>query len=126
MLNVAKVIAIIIALLVLRAIIGAIGRGVTRKKNKAAPLGVLITARTEKKAREIGNKLVEEDLATSGTVTPSVQSIYRRQDGVKEASEAMVLLKTAYAELPDLIVRVEELGGENIPEIISLSRSIVE
>lgn len=125
-LNVAKGVAIIVALLVLRAIIGAIGRGVATEENRAALLGVLITARTQTKARDIGRKLVEEDLATGGTVAPSIRSIYRREDGIREASEAMVLLKTTYAELPDLMRRVEDLGGDAVPEIIALSRSMVE
>lgn len=123
-LHVAKGIAIIIALLVLRAIIGAIGKGV-RSESADTPMGVLIATRTEEKARDLGKKLVEEGLASGGTITPSIRSIYRREDGVREAAEAMVFLKTTNAQLSDLIGRADELGGEGVPEIVAISRSMM-
>lgn len=123
-LNVAKGIAIVIALLVLREIIGSIGKGV-RAESEFSPLGVLITTRTEEKARDLGKKLVEEGLASGGTITPSVRSIYRRDDGVREAAEAMVFLKTTNAQLSDLIGRADELGEGSAPEIVAISRSMM-
>jgi|GEM_PF-4371300 len=123
-LNVAKGIAIVIALLVLRAVIGAIGRGV-RAESGDTLMAVLVTTRTEEEAHNLGKKLVEEGLASGGTITPSIHSIYRQEDGVREAAEAMVFLKTTNAQLSDLIGRADELGGESVPEIVAISRSMM-
>ncbi len=118
---IAKGIAILIALLVLWSILRAIGKGV-RAESGDAPLGVLIATRTEAQARKFGTTLVEENLATGGTVAPSIRSIYRREDGIREASEAMVFLKTTHAQLRDLIGRADELGGGKTLELVAISR----
>ncbi len=115
--QVAKGIAVLIALLVLWAIFRVIRRGV-RAESGDDPLGVLIAMRTEARAQKLGKTLVEENLATGGTVAPSIRSIYRREDGVREAAEAMVFLKTTLAHLSDLMDRAEELGGGKTPELV--------
>lgn len=115
--QVAKGIAVIVALLVLWAIFRVIRRGVGAESGDD-PLGVLIALRTEAQAQKLGKALVEENLATGGTVAPSICSIYRREDGVREAAEAMVFLKTTRAHLSDLIGRAEELGGGKTPELV--------
>ena len=115
--QVAKGIAVLIALLVLWAIFRVIRRGVGAEQGDD-PLGVLIAMRTETRAQKLGKALVEENLATGGTVAPSIRSIYRREDGVREAAEAMVFLKTTRAQLGGLIGRAEELSGGKTPEIV--------
>ena len=100
--QVAKGIAVLIALLILWAIFRVIRRGVGAEQGDD-PLGVLIAMRTEARAQELGKTLVEENLAMGGTVAPSIRSIYRREDGVREAAEAMVFLKTTRAQLSHLI-----------------------
>ncbi|MCY3869869.1 MAG: divalent cation tolerance protein CutA [Gemmatimonadetes bacterium] len=115
--QVAKGIAVLIALLVLWAIFRVFRRGL-RAEQGDDPLGVLIAMRTEARAQKLGKVLVKENLATGGTVAPSVRSIYRREDGVREAAEAMVFLKTTRAQLSDLMDRAEELGGGKTPELV--------
>ena len=115
--QVAKGIAVLIALLVLWAIFRVIRRGVGGEQGDD-PLGVLIAMRTEARAQKLGKTLVEENLATGGTVAPSIRSIYRREDGVREAAEAMVFLKTTRAQLGNLIGLTEELGGGKTPELV--------
>lgn len=115
--QVAKGIAVLIALLVLWAIFRVIRRGI-RAEQGDDPLGVLIAMRTEAQAQRLGKTLVEENLATGGTVAPSIRSIYRREDGVREAAEAMVFLKTTRAQLSHLIGRAEELGRGKTPELV--------
>ena len=115
--QVAKGIAVLIALLVLWGIFRVIRRGVGAESGED-PLGVLIATRTEARAQRLGKALVEENLAMGGTVAPSIRSIYRREDGVREAAEAMVFLKTTRAHLSDLMDRVEELGGGKTPELV--------
>ncbi|MXZ09175.1 MAG: divalent-cation tolerance protein CutA [Gemmatimonadetes bacterium] len=115
--QIAKGIGILIALLVLWAIFRVFRKGL-RAEQGDDPLGVLIAMRTEARAQKLGETLVKENLATSGTVAPSIRSIYRREDGVREAAEAMVFLKTTRAQLSNLMDRAEELGGGKTPELV--------
>ena len=115
--QVAKGIGVLIALLILWAIFRVIRRGVGAESGDD-PLGVLIAMRTEARAQKLGETLVKENLATGGTVAPSVRSIYRREDGVREAAEAMVFLRTTRAQLSHLMDRAEELGGGKTPELV--------
>ncbi|MYC14757.1 MAG: divalent-cation tolerance protein CutA [Gemmatimonadetes bacterium] len=115
--QIAKGIGVLIALLVLWAIFRVFRRGL-RAESGDDPLGVLIAMRTEARAQKLGEMLVKENLATGGTVAPSVRSIYRREDGVREAAEAMVFLKTTRAQLSSLMDRAEELGGGKTPELV--------
>ena len=115
--NIAIGIAILVALIATRSAIRALGRG---GKSADAPLGVLIATRTEAQARQLGQLLIAEHLATVGTVAPSTRSIYRRGDDVREASEAMVMLKTTQAQLGDLIARADEWAGGQTTELVAI------
>lgn len=115
--NIAIGIAILVALIAARYAIRALGRG---GKSADAPLGVLIATRTEAQARQLGQLLIAEHLATVGTVAPSTRSIYRRGDDVREASEAMVMLKTTQAQLGDLIARADEWAGDQTTELVAI------
>ena len=115
--NIAIGIAILVALIAARSAIRALGRG---GKSADAPLGVLIATRTEAQARQLGQLLIAEHLATVGTVAPSTRSIYRRGDDVREASEAMVMLKTTQAQLGDLIARADEWAGGQTTELVAI------
>jgi|GEM_PF-622257 periplasmic divalent cation tolerance protein len=118
-LNVGKGIAIIIALLVLRAIIKAIGRG-TRKDDPDAPTGVYITAETEDDAKGIAKALIEEHLATDAKIIPNVRSIYTWEGKTEDASETLLLLKTVQLRVAPLIARAEELHKYAVPDIVAL------
>jgi periplasmic divalent cation tolerance protein len=118
-LNVGKAIAILIALLVTRAIIKAIGRGV-RKEDPEAPFGVYITTKTEDEARSIASTLVEEHLASDAKILPGIRSIYAWEGKTEDASETLLLLKTVLASIPRLISRAEELHTYNVPDIVAL------
>ena len=122
-LNGAKGLAIVVALLVLRAIVRSIGRSVA-DRGPDRPMGVLITTRTEDEALTLSRTLVDESLASGGTVTSSVQSIYQVEEGVRAVPEALVMVKTTNGQLSDLVKRAEELSG-GVPEIVALPRSIV-
>ena len=119
--NIARYVAIgvaaLVVLVVLRSAIRAMGKG---GKSGDAPLGVLIATRTEAQARKLGQTLVAENLATGGTVAPSMRSIYHREDGVRESSEAIIFLKTTHAQLGDLINRADEWGGGKTSELVAI------
>lgn len=122
-LNVAKGIAAIIALLVLRQIIKSMGRGAV-VESPDTPLGIIITTRTADQAHTLGIKIIDQELATGGTVTPTIQSFYRTDNKAYAAPEAMLMLKTTNANLADIIAQTEA-NNTSAPEIIALSRSII-
>ena len=121
--NVAKGIAIIVALLVLRAIIKAIGRG-TKLESPDTPIGVMITTSTAEQALALGKQIIDQKLATGGTITPTLQSLYRKDDKAYATPEAMLVLKTTNQHLSDIITQTEK-SDISAPEIIALSRSII-
>lgn len=122
-LNVAKGIAIIIALLVLREIIKSIGRG-SAVESADTPIGVIITTRTTDQALELGKHIIDQKWATGGSITPTVQSLYRKDDTAYAAPEAMLMLKTTNQHLKDIVAQTE-LTDTSAPEIIAISRSII-
>jgi periplasmic divalent cation tolerance protein len=49
-----------------------------------------------------------------------VQSIYRWQGEVEEATEALIILKTSAELLPRLAERVAQLHSYEVPEVLAL------
>lgn len=121
--NVGKAIAIVIALLILRMIIRAIGRGAA-VESADTPLGVIITTRTIEEANVLGKQMIEQNLATGGSITPTTQSLYRKDDKAYAAPEAMLMLKTTNEHLKEIVAQTET-SSTSTPEIIALSRSII-
>ena len=122
-LNVAKGIAIVIALLVLRSIIKSIGRGVA-VESADTPIGVIITTRTTEQALNLGKEIIDQKWATGGTISPTIQSLYRNEDKAYAAPEAMLMLKTTNEHLKNIVTHTETTNT-SAPEIIALSRSII-
>ncbi len=54
---------------------------------------VYTTLGTEEDARVLARKLVEARIVACGTIIPGTTSIYRWKSGVKEETEALVVLK---------------------------------
>ncbi|MBT3605350.1 MAG: divalent cation tolerance protein CutA [Candidatus Latescibacteria bacterium] len=121
--NVGKVIAIIIALLILRWIIRAMGRGAA-VEGSDTPLGVIITTRTVEEAHTLGKQMIDQALATGGSITPTTQSLYRKDDKAYAAPEAMLMLKTTNEHLKEIVAQTET-SSTSAPEIIALSRSLI-
>ena len=118
-LNVAKGIAIVIALLVLRAIIGAIGRGVAAE-DVSSIICVFVTTPTEEEAEKIAGELMDENLVQSAKITPRIRSIYRWQDKVEDESETLTIFKTKLMHVPEIIDKVAVVHSYDVPEIIAL------
>lgn len=81
---------------------------------------VLISAPDIETAQRIGRVLVEERLAASANAVPGVRSVYRWQGAVREASEALLVVKTASARLPALAARVRDLHPYELPAVVAL------
>ena len=118
-LNVAKAIAVVIAILVLRTIIKAIGRGV-RKEDPDAPIGIYITTESEEDAKGIAKALIEEHLATDAKNFPSVRSIYTWEGKTEDSTESLLLLRTGQGRIPAAITRAEELHKYAVSDIVAL------
>jgi periplasmic divalent cation tolerance protein len=81
---------------------------------------VLTTTASADDARRLGRTLVEERLAACATVIPQVESIYRWQGKVENASEALLLFKTEVDKLPALEERLHALHSYDTPEFLVL------
>ncbi len=69
-------------------------------------------------ARDLGAKIVEEHLAACANILSGVESIYRWQEKVERADEALVLLKTTASRVAALQAKITTLHPYGLPEII--------
>ena len=81
---------------------------------------VVITAPSDK-GRTIARAIVERGLAGSVNVLPGAHTVYRRQDGIRETEEVVLLVKTRSAAVTALSAAVQELHPYANPELIALS-----
>jgi periplasmic divalent cation tolerance protein len=81
---------------------------------------VLISAPDMETAGRIGRALVEERLAASANAVPGVRSVYRWRGAVREASEALLVVKTASDRVPALAARVRDLHPYELPAVVAL------
>ena len=81
----------------------------------------LCTVPDRESGERIAKALVEERLAACVNVVPGLTSVYRWEGKVEEASEALLLIKTAASKFEALKKRVQELHPYDLPEIIALS-----
>ena len=81
---------------------------------------MLIGAPDIETAERIGRVLVEERLAASANAVPGVRSVYRWRGAVREAPEALLVVKTASARVPALAARVRDLHPYELPAVVAL------
>ena len=80
---------------------------------------VLMTAPEAGVAETIVRALVEERLAACGNIVPGAVSVYRWEGEVHRDEEAVAILKTTRAALPELLERATELHPYDVPELIA-------
>ncbi len=81
---------------------------------------VLTTAGSQDEARKIAHALVERKLAACVNIIPQIESIYRWQGKVENATEWLLVIKTkssAFAQVRDAI---RELHSYELPECLLL------
>lgn len=71
-------------------------------------------------ALRIARTLVDERLAACANLLPAVQSVYRWQGQVHEASEVLLLIKTAQDRLDALRARLVALHPYELPELVAV------
>src|SRR4051794_17738499 len=81
---------------------------------------VLSTCPDTVTARRIARALVGEGLAACVSELPGVQSTYRWQTAVEEASEVLLLIKTRAENFDALTSRVRNLHPYEVPEVIAV------
>lgn len=81
---------------------------------------VLCSCSDSEAARRIANALVEQRLAACVSILPGVESVYRWQEKIESASEALLLIKTTLEGFPALREKILELHSYDTPEIIAL------
>ena len=81
---------------------------------------VYVNTADRAEAQRIGRAIVDARLAAGANVLPEIFSIYRWQGGVREAGEAMLILKTR-SELADAVIdRVRALHSYECPSIVAV------
>ena len=83
-------------------------------------VAVLITAPDAETAERLARALVEERFAACVNVIPGMQSIYRWEGKVEEASEHLLVAKTRAARVSALAARVRALHPYALPEVVAL------
>lgn len=81
---------------------------------------VLVTGPHREGLFDLGSKLVDERLAACVNVMGEVDSVYRWEDRVQTAGEALAIVKSTEARLPELERRIRALHPYDEPEIVAL------
>jgi periplasmic divalent cation tolerance protein len=83
-------------------------------------LVVLSTATSVEEATTIARRLVEEHLAASVNVLPEARSIFVWDGSLRDAAEAVLLIKTRRERYVQLERRIRELHSYAVPAILAL------
>lgn len=71
-------------------------------------------------AQALARMLVQQRLAACVNILPAVQSVYRWQGAIEEATETTVLIKTTPARYAELEAAIRGEHPYEVPEIIAL------
>lgn len=82
---------------------------------------VLVTGPDAPTLERLGRTVVEEGLAACVNVLPGVRSVFRWQDRLEEADEALAILKSTASRLGALETRLRELHPYEEPEFLALA-----
>ena len=69
-------------------------------------------------ARNIGHKLLEEQLVACVNIIPKIESIYRWKGQIETASEVVLIAKTVEKNVNKTILRLKELHSYDVPAIL--------
>lgn len=81
---------------------------------------VYITAQDADQARQIARALVTKRLAACANIISAVESVYRWEGAIEEATECVLIAKTTDERLPDLIAETKRLHSYECPCIVAL------
>lgn len=72
---------------------------------------------SQDEAQRVASQLVEEKLIACANILPGVMSVFAWDGEVKAGTEAVAVLKTTAALLPQAIRRLEQLHSYDVPAI---------
>ena len=81
---------------------------------------VYMTAGSIEEAKNIGQKLVEQNLAACVNLLENMISIYKWEDKLEEGQEVVIIAKTRKTLMPKLIETVNSLHSYDCPCIVAL------
>lgn len=81
---------------------------------------IVIATSTEEEAEKIGKTLVEEKLAASANIIPSIKSFFFWKGEFNSVSEAIILLNTRHDLFEKIQQRARELHSYELPEVIAV------
>ncbi len=81
---------------------------------------VFVTCGSAEEGRKIARALVERRLAACVNMVSGIESVYRWQGAVEEASECLLTMKTTRAGFAPLRSAVLEMHSYELPEIVAL------
>lgn len=76
------------------------------------------TTDTLESAKTIARSLVKEKLVACVHILPKIESIYRWQGKIEEASECVILVKTSDRNVQSTIQKIRSLHPYEVPEIL--------
>jgi periplasmic divalent cation tolerance protein len=91
--------------------------------DETAPSGaslLYVTCETAEEARRLARTLVGDRSVACANIIEGMQSVYRWQGEVVEATETILLLKTVGMRVPQVIARVRELHSYAVPCVVEL------
>ena len=81
---------------------------------------VYITAGSIEEAKNIGQKLVEQNLAACVNILEKMTSIYKWEEKLEEGQEVVMIAKTRNTHMPKLIETVKRFHSYDCPCILEL------
>ena len=81
---------------------------------------VYMTADSIEEAKNIGQKLVEQNLAACVNLLENMTSIYKWEEKLEESKEVIMIAKTSKTLMPKLIETVNSLHSYDCPCILEL------
>ena len=80
-------------------------------------LVVFTTAPTEREARIIARKLIEEDLAKCVSIAP-IRSFFKWKGEMNDVSEYLLIVKATLKNYKKLEEKIKELHSYEVPELV--------
>jgi periplasmic divalent cation tolerance protein len=84
---------------------------------------VMTTTGSQEEARKIAHALVERRLAACVNIVPQIESVYRWQAKIENATEWLLLIKTQAESFERVCAAVKELHSYDLPECVMLEVS---
>ncbi len=81
---------------------------------------IFITASSVQEAEMLATAVVKKKLAACGNILPDLRSVFWWQGNLENEQEALLILKSRFALLSDIIRVVKSLHSYDEPEIIAI------